>query len=221
MGDRYELPLFPLNTVLFPGMVLPLHVFEDRYKDMMQRCLSNAEPFGVVLLKAGRPEGVLGDIYDVGTLAEITQVKRLDGDRLNIVSVGSERFKLHETHRNNLYLTGIVEDFPLEGQDSAQSYQLSKKLMTSLANYLRRFKKLGKINLDIQSFPEDPASLAFLTAMLLPITNEEKQELLSIAEAVTLLQKERHLLQHEAHILQILLNEQPVQQNSNSPFSKN
>lgn len=221
MGERYELPLFPLNTVLFPGMMLPLHIFEDRYKEMMQRCLSNSEPFGVVLLKEGRDTGPLGAIHDIGTIAEITEVKRLQGGRMNIVSVGHRRFRLHSLHNNYNYLTGIVEDFPLLNIDTSATQQLAQRVMVKLTSYLKTFRKLGKLNVDFQQFPDDPETLAFLTAIVLPISNEEKQELLSISDAEVILQDEFNRLRHEANILEILINEKSVKQSDSSPFSVN
>jgi uncharacterized protein len=221
MGERYELPLFPLNTVLFPGMMLPLHIFEDRYKEMMQRCLSNSEPFGVVLLKDGRAEGPLGAVHEIGTIAEITQVKRLQGGRMNIVSVGHRRFRLHSLHHENPYLTGIVEDYPLDNIDSMVTQKLAQRIMTRLTSYLKTFRQMGKLNVDFQQFPDDPETLAFLTAIVLPISNEEKQDLLSMPDAEEILREEYELLRHEASILEILVNERQTQQNDSSPFSFN
>lgn len=221
MSEHYTLPLFPLNTVLFPGMMLPLHIFEERYKDMMSYCLSNSTPFGVILLRSGRAEGPLGDIHTVGTVADITQVKRLEGGRMNIVSLGSRRFRLLDVHHDLDYLTATVEDFPLEGKSSGPTLQYARHVMNRLAKYLRAFKKMGKVNLDIQSFPTDPETLAFLTAIVLPISNEEKQDLLAIRDAETMLREELELLRHEANILEILANERAVKQNDLSSFSLN
>lgn len=221
MAERYELPLFPLNTVLFPGMMLPLHIFEERYQEMMQRCLNNSESFGVVLLKTGQAEGPLGQIYDIGTAAQITQMKPLQGGRMNIVSVGHKRFRLISTHDANPYLTGIVEDFPMTNIESGQAYHKAKHVIEKLTIYLKAFKEMGRVNVDIQQFPTDPETLAYLTAILLPISNDEKQDLLAVEDAVDLLEEEYHLLRHETNILEILLNERPTQQNDFSPFSLN
>ncbi len=219
--QRYELPLFPLTTVLFPGMMLPLHIFEERYKEMMQRCLNNAENFGVILLKTGPAEGPLGDMYEIGTAAQITQMKPLEGGRMNIVSVGHKRFRLISTHHANPYLTGIVEDFPLTNAESNRAYHISKRVMNKLTTYLRAFKEMGRLNVDFQQFPTDPETLAYLTAILLPIENYEKQALLSVVDAVDLLEQELTMLRHEVSILDILLDERAVQQNEISPFSLN
>ncbi|PJF41409.1 MAG: hypothetical protein CUN55_11770 [Phototrophicales bacterium] len=220
-SQRYELPLFPLTTVLFPGMMLPLHIFEERYKEMIQRCLNNDEDFGVILLKAGRAEGPLGDIYDVGTVAHITQIKPLEGGRMNIISLGHKRFRLISMHHANPYLTGIVEDFPLTNVDLDRTYRLSKRVIDKLTTYLRAFKEVGRLNINLQQFPTDPETLAYLTAILLPVENKEKQELLATEEADQMLATELKILKHEVSIMSILIDERPVQQSEISPFSLN
>lgn len=221
MSQPYEIPLFPLNTVLFPGMVLPLHIFEERYMLMIRRCLAEAQPFGVVLLKSGRPEGAFGDFHAVGTLAQITQTAQLAGDRMNIVTVGQKRFRILETYHEHPYLTGIVEDYPLEGIGTPRTIHDADRISHELEAYLKRFKELGKINADFRELPDDPEILAFLTAIFLPVADEIKQELLSISEASDMLEREYDLLRHEATILSILADERPVQQDSTIAFSLN
>ena len=71
-----ELPIFPLGTVLFPGMPLPLHIFEERYKRMIGRCLDGDRAFGVTLLKSGREVGGPAIPHEVGTIARIVQAGR-------------------------------------------------------------------------------------------------------------------------------------------------
>ena len=85
----FELPLFPLNTVLFPGMPLPLHIFEDRYKQMINNCLEEKEPFGVVLIRNGKEAlGPLAQPHSIGCTARIVEVQKLSDGRMNITSVG-------------------------------------------------------------------------------------------------------------------------------------
>ena len=69
-----ELPLFPLNTVLFPGATLPLHIFEDRYKEMISQCIEEHRPFGVLLIRKGREAGDLAEPFEIGTTAHIARV---------------------------------------------------------------------------------------------------------------------------------------------------
>ncbi len=94
MGKNISIPLFPLNTVLFPGQVLPLHIFEERYRRMIGQCIEKSWPFGVTLIQEGEEVGGLAKPFKVGTTARVTQVERLDDGRLNIISVGEMRFRI-------------------------------------------------------------------------------------------------------------------------------
>ena len=92
-----ELPLFPLNTVLFPGTPITLHIFEPRYLELMEMCEQTQQPFGVVLIQEGQEAlGPLATPYPIGCTAEIARVERLPDGRMNILAVGVERFEIHE-----------------------------------------------------------------------------------------------------------------------------
>jgi Lon protease-like protein len=105
-----DLPLFPLRSVLCPGVALPLHIFEDRYRLMVGRCLERGEPFGVVLVREGHEVGPLtGRIADVGTTAIIRRAGRYPDGRLDILTVGERRFHLDALDtRSQPYLVGRV-----------------------------------------------------------------------------------------------------------------
>lgn len=102
------LPLFPLNTVLFPGGVLPLKVFETRYVDMVRECMKNASPFGVVRIKSGQEVGLAAEPESVGCLANITQWDMQDLGVLLLRTEGGERFRIVETR--------VLEDQRLEAR---------------------------------------------------------------------------------------------------------
>src|SRR5690242_121607 len=104
-----KLPLFPLHTVLFPGMSLPLHIFEPRYRTMINECLSSGAPFGIVLISSGREVGEPAVPHTVGTTAHISGAERLPDGRLNIEVVGQQRFQIIELHQDQSYLTGTIE----------------------------------------------------------------------------------------------------------------
>jgi Lon protease-like protein len=90
-----ELPLFPLHSVLCPGVALPLHIFEERYRLMVARCIEEGQPFGVVLIREGHETGpLLGRVADIGTTALIRQAGRYPDGRLDIVTVGGQRFRI-------------------------------------------------------------------------------------------------------------------------------
>ena len=91
-----RLPLFPLNLVLFPGMDLPLHIFEERYRDMIGECLENDAPFGVVLIKNGPEVGARADPERIGTSTRILRSEILDQGRMNIMTRGQQRFEIEE-----------------------------------------------------------------------------------------------------------------------------
>ncbi len=110
-----KVPLFPLNTVLFPGAVLPLHIFEDRYKALVKYCLAEQVPFGVALIREGREVGGPSAPHSVGTLARIIQAEELQDGRYNIVCRGEERFRVTALDRRAAeYLIADVELSPDE-----------------------------------------------------------------------------------------------------------
>lgn len=136
-------PLFPLHTVLCPGIALPLHIFEERYRAMIGRCLERSEPFGVVLIRDGREVGPLaGHVADVGTLAAIRQVSRYADGRMDVVTVGTTRFRVTglETGREP-WLTGIVDDLPEPlGGDPAGAAELAERTGRRFLAYLERIQ---------------------------------------------------------------------------------
>ena len=222
MSEQYELPLFPLNVVLFPGMVLPLQIFEDRYKQLLVRCVTRSEPFGVILLKSGRAEENNSDIYPIGTTAHITDVKPIEGERFHIMIVGDNRFRVVRTHTEHEYLTGIVEDFPLDTTPTQYTNPIAKKLGKKLQIYFDNHEKLSELDLDLKNVLDNPEALAYLTAMVLPISNIGKQLLLSADTVQNLLIEEYDMLRHEINILEILKNEPPIQDGlSMTTFSLN
>lgn len=120
-----ELPLFPLHSVLCPGVALPLHIFEERYRLMIGRCIERAEPFGVVLIRDGREVGPLeGRLAEVGTTAVIRQAGRYPDGRLDIVTVGDRRFQIEALDDGREpYLVGNVKllDEPVGQADQAST----------------------------------------------------------------------------------------------------
>ena len=95
-GEERNLPLFPLNTVLFPNASLPLQIFEERYKQMLEDCLQADSRFGVILIKAGAEVGEPAIPYSIGTVANIIQVQEARGGRRFISAVGERRFRIKE-----------------------------------------------------------------------------------------------------------------------------
>jgi Lon protease-like protein len=175
----FELPLFPLNTVLFPGMPLPLHIFEDRYKQMIRNCLEQERPFGVVLIREGIAEsGPLAEPYEVGCIAQITHIQPLEEGRMLIMSVGSERFRIHNLKRDKPYLIGQVEPMSLVKESADKLEKAADKLYPFVLDYLKILAKVGQVEFDADQIPTDPQPLAYLAAALVQIEPERKQAFL-------------------------------------------
>src|SRR5688572_15412036 len=123
-----EIPLFPLHTVLCPGIVLPLHIFEERYRAMTRRCLDTGEPFGVVLIRDGREIGtaVWGTLAGVGALAEIRQAGRYPDGRFDLLAAPTGRFAIEYVDaRAGPYLLAQVAPLDDEVGDERRAERLA------------------------------------------------------------------------------------------------
>jgi Lon protease-like protein len=215
-----EIPLFPLNTVLFPGMMLPLHIFEERYKAMIDECLAADNTFGVVLAKnkqAVAPNVMnifTDDMFAVGTTAQITAVERLYDDRLNLITVGQERFQINNIRASSDdYLIGEVTPFPLsEFEDLETIDLLSQKLRPKVEEYIQHLATASGEDLSGAKLPNDPSSLAFLagTAIQGPVT--DKQYLLTASSLTELIFRTAIMLDRENKILVYMLRAYEVHQ---------
>lgn len=202
----YELPLFPLNTVLFPGMPLQLHIFEDRYKLMIGQCYDEGKPFGVALIKSGREVGGRAEPFAVGCAAIITEMERLAGGRFNIVAVGSERFQIHGLKQGQPYLVGLVENLPLTNADPDTLTHGGRVLRPWVRRYLEILASASETQFDLQQLPDDPLRLAYLASFLLNIPAAQKQDLLNINQADHLMNELRTFYRREVTLLDAMLS---------------
>jgi Lon protease-like protein len=133
-----EVPLFPLHTVLCPGVALPLHIFEPRYREMTERCLAEKSPFGVVLIREGREVGTTAlAIAAIGTLAEIREANRYDDGRFDLLAVGSQRFSVERViPSNEPYLVGEVSPLVEEVGDVTRARLLTDRISRRFITYL-------------------------------------------------------------------------------------
>ncbi len=200
-----KLPLFPLNIVLFPGMALPLHIFEPRYRDMISQCVARQELFGVALINDGPEVGGPAGPHPIGTTASITRVEKLPDGRMNIETVGQERFRILALHHEDAYLTGTVEAFPLLETDLAAAQQAAHALRPWLARYLSLFGEATATRFDDDRLPHSPAAVAYLAAIVAQIPMREKQTLLGFETATELLEQERALYRREVSLIRAML----------------
>lgn len=198
----FEVPLFPLNVVLFPGMALPLHIFEIRYRQMVADCLADRAPFGVTL---AMPDSVHDQETPalVGTLARIADYEELPDGRFNLLALGTRRFAIVEQRRERSYLTGLVR--PLQDDGAEPETECVQAARAALYTYLRLVLALvGSEHRQIE-VPTEPEELSYLIGICLTCEDCEKQRLLEVTsveerlrQGVTLLRKETEALQRQA-----------------------
>lgn len=194
------LPLFPLEqVVLFPGMALPLRIFEERYKVMIGACQVTDQLFGVVLIHSGREVGDPAEPEQVGCTARMVRVDRIPDGRMHIMSVGEQRFRLIGQARvmPEGYLVGDVEMLT----DPASS-PVESELVNGITREFTRYQQAilgltGRDPVDTPELPKDPVRLSYRVASTLYVDPHERQRLLEIDDVTQRLQHELALLKRE------------------------
>jgi Lon protease-like protein len=217
------LPLFPLGTVLFPGLVLPLHVFEERYRRLVQDLLALPEPeqrFGVIAIREGREVGVDGitALYDVGCTAHLQQVESYDDGRYDVVTVGGELFRLDELHDHRAYFSGDVTFLPNLPGDGSQL--LDGPVREAFAAYLQALGTASGQQLEGPELPEDPLVLSHLVGATMMLDLADRQELLDQPDGTHRLRRELSFLRREAGVLSAL-RAVPAPELARTPTSPN
>ncbi len=202
----YSIPLFPLDTVLFPGMPLYLHIFEPRYREMLQACLDGKQTFGVVLIRQGAEAlGPLATPHRVGTTARIMQVERLADGCSNITVLGQERFLIQNLDARSLpYLTGDIRLMPLENPRPLDVLRGLRNLRKQVKEYLTQISRFGPDGLDLSDLdlPDEPLNALHMAASLLQIPTVEKQPILAVENAAHMLQMLIRLYRREIAMLE-------------------
>lgn len=183
-----ELPLFPLSTVLFPYATVQLHVFEDRYRQLVRDCLQFDTSFGIVLIRSGSEVGENAEPYMVGTTVRITKVHTYDDGRMDIQVQGERRFRIRKLEESKPYMVGFVEPvLELEMEDSPRADALVMKAREDFEIWIQKLISRSDFNVQVR-FPEDRVALSFAIANLLPIENLEKQRLLETTDTLERIQ---------------------------------
>ena len=175
------IPLFPLGLVLLPQMPLPLHIFEERYKLLINQCLEKRTGFGIVFLDGS-------DIQSMGCTAEILKViKRYSDGRLDILTQGKERFAIHDIYDRKPYLEGRVTYFDDEPEKNTDE---CRKLGRSGMELLKQFASFTELQ-EAYGFTEklDAEAVSFLIAGFEGFSNEEKQRFLEMTSTCDRLRK--------------------------------
>ena len=203
-----EMPLFPLNMVLFPGMVLPLHIFEPRYREMIDRCIEEEIPFGVVLIQEGPEVAGVAKPHPIGTAARIVKVNRADDGTMNITCVGTQRFRIVELDHSRSYLSAKVAQFPVVNGSTKAATNMVHRVRPKIIEYVSLLSKASQTELKLDRLPEDPTTLAFLVAIALQVDNDDKQGLLALSGVPEILDRERYLLSCETLLLRYMVDTQ-------------
>jgi len=177
-GRGQETPLFPLNTVLFPGGPLSLRIFEPRYLDMVSECLRSEQPFGVCLIAGGSEVGAPADTVAVGTLARIVDWSRLEDGLLGIGARGEGRFRVLErrTAENRLVLARVAElpaepPSPLPPEHAPLAHLLEHVL-----------EQVGRLYAGLPARYDDATWVGYRLAELLPLPLTRKQYFLELED---------------------------------------
>jgi Lon protease-like protein len=208
----FELPLFPLNTVLFPGMPIHLRIFEPRYLAMVQRCRENDRPFGVVLIRSGQealvPAAQQTQPHMVGCTARIIHVESAENGNLNLVALGDERFRIVKLQRSLPYLIGDVEIMQMDNLCGLDVQRGIKSFRERVMEYLRLFSSQAPHQVDLGQIqlPDDPTLMIYLSASLLQVPLGEKQELLTLDSSMQLMERVAWLFKRETAILKEMIS---------------
>jgi Lon protease-like protein len=200
-----ELPLFPLDVVLFPGTVLPLYIFEPRYRQMIHDCLNEEKPFGVVLVSSG---GTFMNeaTYEVGTLAEIHNLQHLEDGCYTLMGVGTKRFRIVNRHTNKPYISGMVEPFDDDIETENELNGLAQQARNLFSTYLDMLLRAASEEDMHANLPESPEELSYFVAYFLEIENGKKQQMLEMTSTRQRLEEEITVLRREVPFLRQMLN---------------
>jgi hypothetical protein len=213
-----RLPVFPLGTVLFPGLVLPLHIFEERYRALVRELVASPEDgpheFGVVTLRRGAeapspdaedgpspdpPPIRLDDLYPVGCTAELRQVTELPDGRFDIMTVGRRRFRVVDVRQGEEpYLTAKVDWLAEEESPDERAVLLAPRVLAAFRTYLDLLRPDSEV---LDAVPADPTVLSHLIAATAQLTTDERQLLLAAPDTASRLRAELKLLNREAGLL--------------------
>lgn len=207
---REQLPIFPLNAVVFPGVTVPLHVFEDRYRALVHHLLTIPDKpqrlFGVVAIREGYEVGSHGaqSVHRVGCVVQMTSVEPYQDGRFDIEVVGRRRLRLDRLDTSGTFLRGDVESVVEPTDRSPATAQEAARTVETFEEYRRRLSELrGDVVLDGE-LPKDAEYLSYVLAATCLLTLQERQALLEAAAAVDRLIMLRHALREEMRAMRAL-----------------
>ncbi len=218
------LPLFPLGTVLYPGLLLPLNIFEERYRQLVRDLLDGPEPrrFGVIAIRKGRETGVDGisALYQVGCTATLREVAEQEDGRYLLVTVGTQRFRLVSLDDSQPYLQGEVDLIEDEVGDEAAAGLAVHAVQRAFRGYVEALASRESVEVTVPELPDEPLMLSYLVAASMILDLSVRQDLLAEPDAERRLGAERTLLTRETTMLRSL-TATPAPDLRNTPYNPN
>jgi hypothetical protein len=174
--NRLTIPLFPLETVLFPGGFLPLRIFEPRYLDMISQCMKENHGIGIVLIQSGREVGLAAKTYNVGTISNISYWHKRSDGMLGITLAGEQRFIIHSTNTQpNQSVLAEIELIPnIEKPAPDNTEEALIKLLKQIIS------QLDPPFTTMEKYYDDIEWVSSRLIELLPLPLKHKQEMLCL-----------------------------------------
>ncbi|MEP7088591.1 MAG: LON peptidase substrate-binding domain-containing protein [Nocardioidaceae bacterium] len=205
-----QLPIFPLNTVMFPGVSVPLHVFEDRYRSLVHHLLTIPDKsmrlFGIVAIREGYEVGQHGvqSVHRVGCVMQMTSVEPYEDGRFDIEVVGRQRMRLESMDTSGSYLVGDVETLTERTPKGADTAHEAARTLGAFEEYRRRLSRLRGGEVLDGEMPQDPEYLSYSLAATCLLTLQERQALLEAESALERLIMLRHALLEEMRAMRAI-----------------
>ena len=203
-----EVPLFPLSTVVFPGVVTPLHIFEDRYRTLVRELVGIESVFdrvfGIIAIREGYEVGDHGmqSAHRVGTLVQLTEVEPYDDGRFDIEVIGRQRLRVTESDNSGPFLRGEVELLP--DTDEPDAVEEAERTLSTFEIYRETLSELRGGPVLAGEMPDDPAYLSYALASTCLLTLPQRQALLEAESAMERLGMLRRTLHEEMRAMRAL-----------------
>lgn len=207
---REQLPIFPLNTVMFPGVSVPLHVFEDRYRALVHHLLTIPDKsmrlFGIVAIREGYEVGQHGvhSVHRVGCVVQMTSIEPYEDGRFDIEVIGRQRLRLDRLDTSGDFLVGDVEMLSERTPKGSDAAHEAKRTYDTFEEYRRRLSEMRGGDVLDGDLPRDPEYLSYSLAATCLLTLNERQSLLEADTALERLIMLRHALREEMRAMRAI-----------------
>ncbi len=196
-----SLPIFPLNTVLFPGIPMPLRIFEERYLRMLADRTPNDPAFAIALIESGQEVGGSPKFHDIGTTARLVSINALSTSRVDIVVVGDRRVRISSGDWGRGYAVADTEDLADGPHDSAEATDVAAAVRDAYGTYVRSVARLVNMRFKAPELSRDAAAASFEITSRLPLHTWEQQAILEYPDPLSRIRAVRSLLDRELALL--------------------